>query len=406
MLYLNLAWRNIWRNKRRTVITMLSIVVAVFLAATMRSMQEGQYSDMIENTVGTFTGYIQIHANGYWDDKTLDHTFVSTDSLYSKIEQESAVRAVVPRLESYALAAGQSQSRPAVIMGIDVEAEKSLSNPEKRMQSGSYFESNNEQSVLVGKDMMQRLNVNVGDSLVLIGQGFRGQSATGLYQIRGTVGFPDPELNKSLVMMPLETAQYFLAAPERLTAFALILDDPDQTENMRKELQQTFSEEYEVMSWQNMMPELVQTIEADRGSGLIMIAILYIVVGFGILGTVLMMITERTYEFGVMLSVGTPRLAIAIILAFEILAMAFMGSVIGILISVPLAWYFNVNPIQFTGNIAEVYESYGMEAVMQFSVEPYVFYSQAIVVFVITLVFSLLPLIKASRLNPVEAMRS
>jgi ABC-type antimicrobial peptide transport system permease subunit len=160
------------------------------------------------------------------------------------------------------------------------------------------------------------------------------------------------------------------------------------------------------MSWETMMPELVQTIEADRGSGLIMISILYIVVGFGILGTVLMMITERTYEFGVMISVGTPRLVIAFILGIEILIMAFVGSGIGILISIPIAWYFNINPIEFSGEIAEVYQTYGMEAVLQFSMEPVVFYSQAVTVFIITLVFSVLPLIKASRLNPVKALRS
>lgn len=406
MLYINLAWRNIWRNKRRTIITMLSIVVAVFLAATMRSMQEGQYADMIENTVGTFTGYIQIHADGYWDDQTLDNTFVSADSIYTKIEGEESVQAVVPRLESFALAAGQNQSRPAMVMGIDIEAEKSLSNPQERLRSGSYFESNDEQSVLVGRDMLERLDVQVGDSLVLIGQGFRGQSATGLYRIRGTVAFPNPELNRSLVLMPLQTAQYFLAAPNRLTAIALILNDPDQVESTVNSLQARFSDEFEVMSWQVMMPEIVQGIQADRGSGLIMIGILYIVVGFGILGTVLMMITERTYEFGVMISVGTPRFAISMILAIEILVMALLGTAIGILITIPIAWYFNVNPIQFTGNIAEVYETYGLEAVMQFSLDPAVFYSQAVTVFIITLIFSLLPLIKASRLNPVEAMRS
>ncbi|MDX1640144.1 MAG: FtsX-like permease family protein [Balneolaceae bacterium] len=406
MLYIQLAWRNIWRNKRRTIITMLSIIVAVFLAATMRSMQEGQYSDMIENTVGTFTGYIQVHADGFWDDQTLDNTFVAADSIYSKLEEEESVQSIVPRIESFALAAGQNQSRPAMVMGIDVEAEKSLSNPEGRLQSGSYFESNDEQSVLVGKDMMERLDVQLGDSLVLIGQGFRGQSATGLYRIRGTVAYPNSELNRSLVMIPLETAQYFLAAPDRLTALAMILDDPDQVEGTVSSLQAKFSDDFEVMGWQEMMPELVQGIQADRGSGLIMIGILYIVVGFGILGTVLMMITERTYEFGVMISVGTPRFAIAVILAIEILVMALLGTLVGIVISVPIAWYFNVNPIRFTGDIAEVYQSYGLEAVMQFSMEPVVFYSQAITVFIITLVFSLIPLIKASRLNPVEAMRS
>lgn len=405
MLYINMAWRNIWRNKRRTIITMLSIIVAVFLASVMRSMQEGQYTDMIENTVGTFTGYIQVHADGYWDDKTLDNTFIGADSVYQKIEQQESVMHVVPRLESFALAAGENQSRPAMIIGVDVLAEQFLSDPERRLQSGSYFEHNDERSVLVGRELMQRLDVQLGDSLVLIGQGFRGQSATGLYRIRGTVAYPNPELNRSLVMLPLETAQYFLAAENRLTALSIILEDTDQIERTTNVLQSSFSDEFEVMGWREMMPELVQAIQADRGSGLIMIAILYIVVGFGILGTVLMMITERTYEFGVMISVGTPRFVIAQMLAIEILLMAFVGSGIGILVSIPIAWYFNINPIQFSGDIAEVYQSYGMEAVMQFSTEPSVFYSQAVTVFIITLIFSVIPLIKASRLNPVEAMR-
>ncbi len=405
MLYLNMAWRNIWRNKRRTIITMLSIIVAVFLASIMRSMQEGQYADMIENTVGTFTGYIQVHANGYWDDKTLDNTFVAADSLYQKIEQQESVQHVIPRLDSFALAAGQNQSRPAMIMGIDVQAEQFLSDPEQRLQSGSYFERNDERSVLLGRELMQRLDVQLGDSLVLIGQGFRGQSATGLYRIRGTVGYPNPELNRSLVMLPLETAQYFLAADNRLTALSIILEDTDQIDPTTEALQYSFSDQFEVMGWREMMPELVQTIQADRGSGLIMITILYIVVGFGILGTVLMMITERTYEFGVMISVGTPRFVIALMLAIEILLMALVGTGIGILVSIPIAWYFNINPIQFSGDIAEVYQSYGMEAVMQFSTDPAVFYSQAVTIFIITLIFSAIPLIKASRLNPVEAMR-
>ncbi|MDR9366599.1 MAG: FtsX-like permease family protein [Balneolaceae bacterium] len=406
MLYFNLAWRNIWRNKRRTIITILSIVVAVFLASVMRSMQEGQYTDMIENTVGTFSGYIQVHADGYWDDKTLDNTLVATDSVYSKIQAEESVRAVVPRLESFALAAGQNQSRPAMVMGVDIEAERNLSDPEKRIQSGSYFGKNDERSVIIGTELMQRLDVQLGDSLVLIGQGFRGMSATGLYEVKGTIAFPNPQLNRNLVMMPIETAQYFLAAEDRLTALSIILDDTEQVDRTVSNLQSKFSDDYEVMSWETMMPELTQTIEADRGSGLIMIFILYIVVGFGILGTVLMMITERTYEFGVMISVGTPRLAITLMLGIEILLMALVGTAAGIVVSIPIAWYFNVNPIQFSGDIAAVYQSYGLEAVLQFSMEPVVFYSQAITVFIITLVFSLLPLIKASRLNPVEAMRS
>jgi ABC-type lipoprotein release transport system permease subunit len=208
-------------------------------------------------------------------------------------------------------------------------------------------------------------------------------------------------------MMPIQTAQEFLAAPNRLTSISLILNNPDNVNKTAKDLRNSLSpDRYEVMTWQELAPELVQSIQADRGSGIIIIMILYIIVGFGILGTVLMMITERSYEFGVMISVGTPRLTIAAMLAMEILLIAFMGSGIGLLLSIPVAWYFNINPIEFSGNMAEVMESYGLEPFLPFSLSPEVFYGQAIIIFIITLVFSIIPIVKASKLNPVNAMRA
>ncbi|MFN1835426.1 ABC transporter permease [Balneola sp. MJW-20] len=407
MLYFNMAWRNIWRNRRRTLITMLSIIVAVFLSAIMRSMQEGQYDMMIEGSVGKFLGYIQIHQLGYWDDQTLDNAMYYSDSLRSILDSNEQVSHVVPRLNSYALAAGEEQSRPALVLGIDVEAEKFLSEPQSRLQAGSYFDSNSQRSVLIGKEMFSRLNVEVGDSLVLIGQGFRAMSATGLYHISGSVSFPDPQLNKSLVIMPLETAQAFFGAEDHLTSLILIPHRISDIELIRTDVGEKLSaDSYEVMSWTEMVPELIQGIQADRGSGMIIILILYMVVGFGILGTVLMMTNERRYEFGVMIAVGTPRHTIAVTLAIELLLLALVASAIGIVASVLVSWYFNVNPIELTGNLAEVMETYSMDPYLPFSLAPSVFINQAGIIFMITLLFSFFPLIKASQLKPVKAMRS
>ncbi|MEL7833868.1 ABC transporter permease [Fodinibius sp. Rm-B-1B1-1] len=406
MLSLRLAWRNIWRNKRRTLITVTSIAVAVLLSAVMRSMQEGQYQDMINTTVGSFSGYIQIHANGYWDDKTLDNSFETTDSLLAVIQNTENVSAVMPRIESYALGAGQQQSRPLMVMGIDVDAEQYLMNPQERLQQGTYFQKNNEQAVLVGRDIPERLNITLGDSLVLLGQGFRGMSATGLYPVKGTISLPNPELNRSLVMMPIETAQQFLAAHNRLTALAVNVDDPDNINTVVQKLRTNLpTNDYEIMPWQELMPELVQGIEVDRVSGYIMLAVLYMVVGFGILGTLLMMIAERTYEFGIMLSVGTPRHKLALILAIEILCITMLGSVAGISLSLPVAWYFNINPIELTGDMAATMENYGLQPMLQFSTEPSIFVWQAVVIFGITLLFSFFPILRASKLNPIKAMR-
>lgn len=406
MLSIKLAWRNIWRNKRRTLITMTSIAVAVLLSAVMRSMQEGQYKDMIDTTVGSFSGYAQVHANGYWDDKTLENSFAATDSLLNILKDSEGVTAVVPRIESFALGAGKQQSRPLMVIGIDVESEQHLMNPQRRLQSGSYFQNNNERAALVGHDVLERLNIQLGDSLVLLGQGFRGMSATGLYPVKGTITLPNPELNRSLVMLPLHKAQQFLAADSRLTTAALVIDDPERVGSIVQNIRNKLStESYEVMAWQKLMPELVQGIEVDRVSGYIILAVLYMVVGFGILGTLLMMITERTYEFGIMLSIGTPRHTLAKVLAIEIFTIAMLGSAVGILLSLPISWYFNINPIQLSGDMAATMENYGLQPILQFSTEPSIFIWQAIIIFIITLLFSLIPVIRASKLNPVKAMR-
>ncbi|MFH5883266.1 ABC transporter permease [Halalkalibaculum sp. DA3122] len=406
MLAFKLAWRNIWRNRRRTIITLASIVVAVALSAITRSSQEGQYDNMIESTVGTFTGYIQVHANGYWDEQTLNNSFVLSDSLQQQVRQVESVTTIAPRIESYALAATSDQSRPAMVMGIDVEAERALSAPQNRLREGRYFESNSEQAALVGHELMERLDAQIGDSLVLIGQGYRGMNATGLYPIRGTVSYPNPQLNSSLVYLPLEAAQNFFVAPDRITTAALILDDAREVQPSVQQLRNRLSpDRYEVMSWEELMPELQQAIQADRGSGIIILMVLYMVVGFGILGTVLMMVSERTYEFGVMLSVGTPRSMILKILSCEVILISMLGSGLGILVSLPISWYFNVNPIQLTGDMESALQQYAMEPVLQFSVAPDIFLNQAVIVFFITLLFSLVPIIRAIRLNPVEAMR-
>ena len=186
-----------------------------------------------------------------------------------------------------------------------------------------------------------------------------------------------------------------------------MLDDPrnlDQTlESLNGELS---ANQYNVLGWTELMPELQQAIQVDRGSGIIILLVLYMVVGFGILGTVLMMIAERQFEFGVMLSVGTPRGTIAKILSLEVLLIALMGVGFGIMLSIPVAWYFNVNPIDLSGAMASAVEQYNMTPMLQFSVSPDIFTEQALIVFGITLLFSIIPIFRAAKLNPVEAMRS
>ncbi|MEX0844203.1 MAG: ABC transporter permease [Balneolaceae bacterium] len=405
MLYLKLAWRNIWRNKRRTLITMASVVMAVLLSTVMSSMQEGQYDQMIDNTVGAFSGHLQIQAPGYFDESTLDNSLETDSDLLQKIREFEGVHSVIPRLDSYALAAGEDRSKAAMVIGIDAEAEKELSEPDQKIIEGNYFNSNADNGVLISEGLADFLNISLGDTLVLLGQGFRGMSAAGAYPITGIMKFGIPDMNNSLVYLPLETARDFYASYGRLTSVVVIIHNPEKVASVVSELKQELGDEYAVLGWQTLMPELVQAIEADRGSGLILLLILYMIVSFGILGTILMMTAERKFEFGVMIAIGTARFKMAIILIAEMIFITFMGTLFGMIGSLPFMYYFNINPLEFTGEAALAIEEYGMEPFIRFSTDPGIMLNQGMIVLVITLVISLYPLWHMRKLKPVEAMR-
>lgn len=406
MLFLKLAWRNIWRNKRRTFITMFIIMIAVVLSIYMRSQQEGSYAHMINNTAGTFVGHIQIHQLGYWEEQNLDNSLAQEEKLVQEIKKIPGVENIVPRLESYALLAGLEKSRAGLIVGIDPKAELALSNPKKRIIEGTYLESIQEDGALVAEGLAKFLDLKVGDTLVAIGQGYQGMSAVGQYPIKAIFKFPTPTLNKSLVYLPLNQAQDFFAAYDRLTAYSLIVKNPKLVQPITQSLHnQLDTETYEVMSWPEMIPEIEQLIVADKVGGFIVIAILYMVVGFGIFGTIIMMTTERRYEFGILISIGMRRWKLSLVVLLETLMLAALSVVVGSLLIEPLIWYLYQNPIRLTGDMARATEEMGLEPLMVFSNDFSLFASQGLIVFILTFLVSLYPIWVIKRIRVVEATR-
>ena len=292
-----------------------------------------------------------------------------------------------------------------MVIGIDYEEEKSLSEPDQKVVEGNYFSSNNEHAVLVSQGLAEYLEVGVGDSLVLISSGYHGVSAADLLPIKAILKFGIPDMNNNMVYMPIETAQYFYGAPNRVTSIALLAENPKDIETIVKEISPTLSDSYKIYSWQDLMPELVQAIQADRGSSYIILLILYMIVGFGIFGTVLMMTAERKYEFGVMLAIGTARLRMAVMLIMEMISITILGTIVGIVMSLPFTYYFNANPMEFTGQAAAAIEEYGMEPFIRFSTDPEILIIQASIVMIISMFISIYPVLHALKLKPVEAMR-
>ena len=404
-MYITLAWRNIWRNKRRSIITIISISFAVLLACVMRSMQLGSYERMIENAARFYTGYIQVHQNGYWDDKVIDNVMEYDDKLISTIENTDGVELAVPRVESFALAAFGTKTKGSLVLGVVPEKEDMLTRVKEKLVEGTYFDID-DKSVLIGQGLSEYLDITIGDTIVLISQGYHGANAAGIYPVAGILKFPIPEQNNQTVLLPLKEAQWFYSLENQLTSISLVIDKANNASRIVTEIgKKVDTELLEVMDWEALMPDLVQGIEIDNISGKVMLWILYVVIGFGMFGTFLMMTAERMYEFGVMMSVGMKRMIMQFIIFLEMVLMTSIGTLTGVILSLPILIYFYKNPVYMSGESAEAMETFGVEAAYFFSLEPSLFFFQAYAIFFMALILGLYPLLVIWKLKPVKAMR-
>jgi len=402
--YFKIAWRNIWRNRRRTFITVASVLFAVFLALLMRSMQLGTYGYMIESAVKSSTGYLQVHQKGYWDDKSIDNTMEYPPGLPEQLKSTPNVTEIIPRLESFALISSGKQTKGVAVIGTVPEIEDKISGLSKKLVAGEFL-SGGENGLLIAEGLANYLKVKVGDSLVLLGQGYHGVTAAAEIPVRGILRFIQPDMNNQLVYMELSQAQDFYTAHGRLTSISIMLEKRGLMHQTQNTLQAIDPDNLEVMSWKEMLYELVQYIEGDNISGLFMLGILYLVVGFGILGTILMMTMERRKEFGIMVAVGMKRHKLSLIILIESIIIGVTGVISGIILSLPFITYFYYHPIKLTGEMAEAVLEYNMEPIMPFALEPGFFIYQSIVVIIITLLAVIYPVSVISRLKVVNAIK-
>lgn len=402
---IKIAWRNIWRNKRRTLLTMASIFLAAFLSLFTRSMQIGSYTNMIDNAVKLSTGYIQVHGLGYWENKSIDKTFQTSNELLNSIKENEYVTSIIPRLESFALTSSGKHTKGSLIFAIDPEIENSTNKLSEKIIQGEYLLRGDNQ-ILVAEKLAEYLRVEAGDTLVLLGQGYHGVTAAAQYRIKGVFKFPIPQLNNQLIYMNLSTGQEYYAAYNRVTSYSIMISDPDKLENITNYISNKIGNKYEVMTWEQLNKEMVQAIQSDNIGGIIMLAILYMVIGFGMFGTVMMMTMERRKEFAVMIAVGMQRMKLFYIIFIETLMIGTVAIITSIIAVFPLLSYLYKNPIPLEGELAEAMLEFGVDPIIPFSIDAGIFINQTITVILIALVVILYPLSKVLKLDVLKSMRS
>lgn len=406
-MFLKIAWLNIWRNKRRTLITASSVFFAVLLAILARSMTEGVYENMIHNVVGYSSGYLQIHQKGYWDEKSIDNSFEANELLNKNLLSNPNVTHIMPRLETFALASFGDKTKGVMILGIDPEAEKEANKLNEKIIKGQYLETANDIDILIGAGLASQFKLATNDTLVLLGQGYHATTAAGKFRVKGIIKLGSPDLNNNMIYMPLQQAQFLHGAENRLTAISMMINKSTSVEKLKYMVEkQIDTEQYEVMNWKEMMPEMDQFIEADSIGHFIIIGVLYLIISFGLFGTLLMMIFERTREFGILIAIGMKKQLLALILLLESLLISIIGCLAGVLCGILTVNWFKNHPIYFTGELKELYEYYGIEPIIFFSVSEKIFIIQTLIVLTLAVLLALYPGYKLMKLKPIEAINS
>ncbi len=402
--YFRFAWRNLWRNKRRTLIATSSIFFAVVMALIMRSMQFGSYEYMIKNTVSLYTGYLQLQGKEYWENRSFDESFEVHNSLLPLLQSQPHIALVNPRLETVALLSHHLETRVSPVVGIDPQQENRMTNLQSRIVKGTYL-TDSSQGILMAEGLAERLQVTVGDSVIVFGQGYQGVTAAEQIVVEGIIQYPLPQLNNAMIFLALPKAQILFNAKNRLTSVAMMIDDAKKLYELQSALSHKIDSSLVIMNWEEMTPEIVQAIEMDNAGGILMLLILYVIIGFGVFGTVMMMTIERTREFGLLIALGMKREKLLIVSTIETIFVSMVGAIAGMIGAIPLIAYYHAHPIRLWGEAAEAMLAWGLEPLMPFSNDPMIFVAQTIVVFFLALVMSLYPLFFIRKLRPVSAMQ-
>lgn len=345
MLLIRLAFRNIFRQARRTLLTMLSMTGGYVLCAAAISLQSGSYANAIGFFVGDHTGHIQVHEGNYLQRPRIHHSIANPDAIVSIIEKNNEIAASTTRVFAPSLAYGTDKTTPANVIGIDVELEATTSTLKMKVSEGEYLKSEPDSDgyfdAMIGRGIADLLKIGVGDELVLISAGADGSIANDIFMVRGLIGSlrsPD-RLN---VYLPLGAAQEFLSLGDRVHEFSILINNIEESIEVARELGEAFPDSLSVDPWEQVEAAFYRSMAANRQGTYVALALIVFIVCIGVLNTVWMSVFERTREFGILRAIGTRPGRISTMVLLEIAILSLLSCALGFLLTLPVVGFITL----------------------------------------------------------------
>ncbi len=415
LVLFNLAWRNIWRHRRRTVITLSSIAIGFGLAVLSIGLGDGSHNSMIRNAIKLGEGHITVQPKGYLEAPANYKYIADGKSLAAKIEALDIAGSVQPRISLQVLASTANNSVGAGLEGMSAADDPRTLMLQPMLVKGEWLKPGDQRGILIGDGMARKLKAKLGSKIVVMAGKQGGDTQAQLGRVRGIFDSHVDELDDFLIISDLFFARQFLEgegaepAKQPLTRYAVFLNDEEQMAEWKQQLRATIdSSQLVALDWQEMMPQLVQFIVIDDAGNYVFLSLILILVVFGIVNTVLMSVLERTREFGLLRALGMSRHHLLLLVFCESLLLSLLAVVIGWIVGGGIHFWFSEHGIDFSAMMAEgtaimgtfmdpvIYTELSSERVIQLTM----------IIFVATLTSGIYPAVKAARVTPVEALRT
>ena len=410
-----LSWRNIWRHRRRTLITLSSIAIGFALAVLMIGLNDGAHNSMIRNAIKLGEGHLTVQPRGYIEAPANHKYLTDGTTLQEKIGSLDVAGRIEPRISLQILASTASNSVGAGLEGLSPLGDQRADLLRPQLVDGTWIEPGDQRGILIGDGMAGKLKAKIGSKVVLMAGKQGGDSQAQLGRVRGIFDSRVDELDDYLILSDIQLARRFLEgegadpALQPITRFALFLDDPDSLPEWKAELKAAVeNDQVVVLDWREMMPQLVQFIMVDDAGNYIFLVLILIMVVFGILNTVLMSVLERTREFGLLRALGISRYHLLWLVFCESLLLSLLAVGIGWIVAGAVHLWFASHGIDMAALMGGSTEMMGtfMDPVIYTELSGERVLQLTLLIFAATLGSGIYPAIKASRVTPVEALRT
>jgi ABC-type lipoprotein release transport system permease subunit len=405
LTYVALAIRNLIRNRRRTTITLLTMIFGIATLTLLSALNDGWLSQMKTNFILSFTGHLQIHAKGFEASQNLRDSISNPEAVSGFMDTYPEIIGWTQRIRTSGLASVSGSSTGVQIMATDPEQETWVTSMDQNVTSGEWLRPGVSKDLLLGKTVAQNLGAKLADRVVLMTQRPSGEMVSEVYYLRGIIETGAPQIDRTLALISLNGAQQWLQMEQAVTDIVIRAEHHDQTDTLYRLFVQQLSEQvYEIMPWQELDPMVRQWLEFSDAYGLIILFVVILLVLTEILNTMLISLHERQKELGVMIAIGTQPHQIFLMLLFEAVLLIFIGAVLGYLTASLIVMLLADSGIDLTG-YANAFEFFYMDPV----IHPQLTQNSAIKILLATLVAALLaglyPAWKATRLSVSQALR-